>query len=184
MNLQFSIVHRMNRAQSAVLPIHRSGSTQSQGLNVTLLTPNAVFPERVPQPGVYLYTVTLLSKVDDDEVDDIDAVRSPVSWYRTGLILNPDQGFVASITASTSLVKAGYFIPNPILIPAGTSQELVVPLFRYGTESLELPVAGCRLLLIPNQSVFLKSVAPPVDKSSSAPKRKKPKAQEVEFLSY
>ncbi len=180
MNLPFSIVHWMNRAQSAVLPIHRSGSTQSQGLNVTLLTPNAVFPERVPQPGVYLYTVTLLSKVDDDD----DTAPSPVSWYRTGLILNPDQGFVASITSSTSLIKAGYFIPNPILIPSGTNQELVVPLFRYGAESLELPVAGCRLLLIPNQSVFLKSVAPPVDKSSSAPKRKKPKAQEVEFLSY
>jgi hypothetical protein len=105
------------------------------GLTVNKITPNAEHPfkERFTDPG---YIITAVSRSENRAED----LTSEVNTFQTGLVIAPPLNYHCEIIPHPSLYKAGYMLVGPLVIPPGSMEELVIPLYKYkDSEDLELP---------------------------------------------
>lgn len=158
----------------------RSSSAESRGVNITRIKANAQFPDRVLGTSGYVYNITLVDRAEKRKEDQL----SDINLFGTGLVINPDPGYIALITASPQLLKTGYFMPGPVVVAPDTTTELMIPLFKCRETTLDLPYLACRMVLVPNHLVYLKSMN---SNPAPQPARKKkfaelPEEEPVEFL--
>lgn len=79
-------------------------------------------------------------------------VALDINEYRTGLIINPPEGYYYEIVADPKLYRHGYFLVNsPIVLDPNMTGEIVVPLYKFKeSDDLPLPFTACQLILRPN----------------------------------
>lgn len=79
-------------------------------------------------------------------------VALDINEYRTGLNIEPPEGYHYEIVADPKLYRHGYFLVNsPIVLDPEMKGEIVVPLYKFKeNDDLPLPFTACHLILRKN----------------------------------
>lgn len=137
-------------------------TNRRDGVSIRRLNNRSTVPEKLAFTTDAVFDVTVIGRADNRTDDTISSVNT----FNTGLVITPDPGYMAIITGAPDLHRTGYFMTSSITIPSGNNSELIVPLFKFGSTDLELPMRVAMMSIVPMDTVFIKSTsgqnAPPV----------------------
>ena len=122
------------------------------GFNLTKLRATSVIPEL--RLGVGPVFDIISDARTDNRTDDI---IHDINTFSTGLVITPQPGFIGLVTGSEDLQRAGYFLPSPIIINQSCTSELVIPLYKFSQNDIELPFTIATLAIIPADDVFIQA---------------------------
>ena len=110
------------------------------------------------------WDVTLIARTDNRVEDE----TGHVNMFKTGLQLEPPQGFYFEMMARSSLHKAGYMLATGTsIIDPGYRGELLVPLYKFRDgDDIELPMRAVQLVVKKAEKVLPYIVNAPLDGSS------------------
>jgi len=75
-----------------------------------------------------------------------------INEFKTGLTINPPDGYHYEVVADPKLYRHGYFLVNsPIVLDPNMTGEIIVPLYKFKeNDDLSLPFTACQLVLRKN----------------------------------
>jgi hypothetical protein len=122
-----------------------------RAINIITKLPDAEVPynDHHTEPT---HNITIVQRCDNRTEDLI----TDINTFTTGLVITPPLNHHVEIIPHPQLIKSGYMLMGPIVIPPNTEDELVLTLFKYkDAPDLELPfVAGQMLVRLTEYSTL------------------------------
>ena len=129
------------------------------------------FPEEARKRGEVLQKDGAVTQIFGNHLfiqGRVEDETGHVNMFKTGLQLEPPQGFYFEMMARSSLHKAGYMLATGTsIIDPGYRGELLVPLYKFRDgDDIELPMRAVQLVVKKAEKVLPYIVNAPLDGSS------------------